>query len=167
MSFSRLSNVFATVVSVVSLIAILLANQQEIIEFIDRYSVAFFTSAVVLIYAVSISTIFYFARQRRIRRNKFRMLAPSLLTLNWFVIDQRILRLASSPEFDDTTARQNFERDWRPITEILAELNIPYPQRDASMEELRTYLGMLSPLSVQGDVDDARLILDRIKGINR
>ena len=52
MSFSRFSNVFTTIVSVVSLIAIILAYQNEILLFIQQYSEVVITLSVAFLYAV-------------------------------------------------------------------------------------------------------------------
>ena len=164
MSFSRFSNVFTTIVSVVSLIAIILAYQNEILLFIQQYSEVVITLSVAFLYAVFLSAGFYIGQKRRFRRNKLRDLAPKISELNWFVVDQRIYRLSSSPEFDEASALQEFRRDWNPLTEALAELSIPYPQGEITLKQWRTYLEMLFPLALIGDIDQARHILRRIEG---
>ena len=72
MSLRRLSDVFALLVSGISLLVLILVYQNEILGFIQQYSEAVITFGVVLVYLVSLAAILYFARNRRIKRNKLR-----------------------------------------------------------------------------------------------
>lgn len=165
MSFSRFSNVFTTIVSVVSLIAIILAYQNEILLFIQQYSEVVITFGVVLIYAVFLTAVFYFARNRRINRNKLRGLAPGIVNLRRLLTDGNINLISHSPEFDVNEFGESFKSGWITVCEVLEELDIPFPQGFPPREvRASTYLEMLFPLAMNGDIDEARLFFRRMQG---
>ena len=165
MSFSRFSNVFTTIVSVVSLIAIILAYQNEILLFIQQYSEVVITFGVVLIYAVFLTAVFYFARNRRIKRNTLRALAPCIIEFKQFIIDQRIKQISDSSEFDSREFNERVKSEWNTVCEILKELGIPFPEGIPPREvAASTYLEMLIPLAINGDIDEARLFFRRMQG---
>lgn len=165
MSLRRVSDVFTIIVSGISLIILILVYQAQILKFIQQYSEAVITTGVVLIYAIVLLTGIYFGRRRRIKRNKLRSLALDISRLKWFVTEQRIKQQSSSPDFDRNEFSKRFNDDWMTIQDTLKELDIPFPQGDGPNKiSVYQYLDLLLPLSVTGDIEEARLLLHRLRG---
>ncbi len=165
MSLRRILDVFTLFASVISLLAIILVYQYEILGFIQQYSEAVITFGVVLIYAVSLAAIFYFARKRRIKRNKLRKLAPDIIEFRLFITDQHIKQISDSPEFDSKEFNERVKSEWNTVCEILKALGLPFPEGIPPREmAASTYLEMLIPLAINGDIDEARLFFRRMQG---
>ena len=165
MSLRKFSDVFTILVSGISLVILILVYQAQILEFIQQYSEVVITTLVAVVYLVIFSTGIYFGRRRRIKRNKFRSLALGISSLKWLITDQRIKQQSSSPDVDGNEFRKRFENDWTTIQNTLKELDIPFPQDDGPPKiSIYRYLDLLLPLSVTGDIEEARVLLLRLRG---
>ena len=97
--------------------------------------------------------------------SKLRGLAPDIVELRRFITDQHIKQISDSPEFDAEEFDERVKSEWNTVCEVLKDLDIPFPQGIPPREVgAFTYLEMLLPLAINGDIDEARLFFRRMQG---
>ena len=174
--------VVAFIGGVAALISFFFGDLGEILDRLEPYRIPIIGLAVVL---VSVVCIFWVAwlfvrevwlviriqiqRQRDIRQ--FRALAVSISHARQLV-EERLVYARSSPD-EFAVYLERLAAGCAPLRDELIDLSVLPPGFDTDGMNRRglyfwaTYLDMLTPLAVKGDIDEARMILARLEEQDR
>ena len=156
------------IVGLALLTAAILANQDNILGFMQRYADVVLTISVFIVYLVLLIGAAYLGRRSQKRKNSLRSTAKELaelrMCLNRAVTD--MLNYAGD-DYNYDPVFQLFKNKWSTTGELLSNLAIPYPAIESADEfgvvTWTLYLDMLFPLAVTGDLEEARLVLLRVE----
>ena len=165
--FNRILTIVNIIVGLVLLTVTIVANQDNILSFIRRYSYVAPTILIIALYMIFLVGASYLGRQRQKRRNRLIAIAKTLAELRIY-LDRSLNDLMDGPDnYDNDGFFEFFSKEWGPTGESLSDLAVPFPEIESADEfRLRKwslYVDMLFPFAIRGDLEEARLVLLRVE----
>ena len=156
------------------LLTLALIERDSVFEFVNRRIAGnlegLYIVSLIIIYCSSLLYFFYMECRRGIQRQRLQNLAKEISELKQ-IGNKMLLKInTSAPKEELEKLTQKIQGRPAKLSQHLAQLDIPSPHALQDTENTTnfslwiTYLDMLLPLALVGNVSEARLVLDRVQG---